>query len=62
METGTPALIRIERGVPDDAELAATLIALLTVLARGSGETDDDPSPGWTPVRGYRPPGAWTSA
>ncbi|MFE5673882.1 acyl-CoA carboxylase subunit epsilon [Streptomyces erythrochromogenes] len=53
------------RGAPDSTELAAVLLALLS-LAR---QPDDDAGPAaapppralWRPAHGWRPPGSWTA-
>jgi hypothetical protein len=38
-------IVRIERGNPDDLELAAVLIALAAVAAATAAATDDQPAP-----------------
>jgi hypothetical protein len=57
--------IRVVRGQPDDAELAALLVAL-SVLAARPPTHDEQPVPAranWDRDRQSRfcPPGAWTS-
>jgi hypothetical protein len=60
MGTGEEPFLIVLRGAPDDEEIAAATVALLA-LTRAAVEPESVDSPGWTPVRGYRSPGAWTS-
>ncbi|MFD9081003.1 acyl-CoA carboxylase epsilon subunit [Streptomyces erythrochromogenes] len=65
MDERTEPPLRIVRGAPDSTELAAVLLALLS-LAR---QADDDAGPAaapppralWRPAHGWRPPGSWTA-
>ncbi|MDX3538893.1 acyl-CoA carboxylase epsilon subunit [Streptomyces sp. MB09-01] len=56
--------VKIVRGAPDGTELAAVLLALAAV-ARQPGDGGAQAAPparaDWGPVRGWRPPGAWTA-
>lgn len=58
--------LTIERGAPDDTELAALLLVLLTATRdrdRDDAEEHASPRPraAWGPARGWRPPGTWTA-
>ncbi len=56
--------VRIVRGAPDGAELAAVLLALLTATERVDGAEEETAAPApaaWGPAPGWRPPGAWTA-
>src|SRR5690606_25115804 len=56
------AVLRVLHGAPEHDELAAAVLALLAVSGRARGvESCSRRAPGWTPHRGYCPPGAWTS-
>ena len=65
--TGQP-VIRVLRGNPDPAELAALVLVLMTLGNRSArmaapSTTDDSGRrrPGWLDVhRGYRAPGSWS--
>lgn len=57
-------LMRIGRGTPDGAELAALLLVLLAVEQREHPGADAAHGPraaAWGPARGWRPPGTWTA-
>lgn len=64
--------LRIDRGTPDDTELAALLLVLLSASrdrdrneAEAGCETQEHtasrPRAAWGPARGWRPPGTWTA-
>ncbi len=56
--------VRIVRGAPDGAELAAVLLALLTANGHTEGAEEETATPAraaWGPAHGWRPPGAWTT-
>ncbi|MFD9011703.1 acyl-CoA carboxylase epsilon subunit, partial [Streptomyces sp. NPDC059552] len=53
--------MRIVRGAPDGAELAAVLLALLTATGHMEGAEEETAPPAraaWGPAHGGRPPGA----
>jgi hypothetical protein len=55
-------LLTIVRGSPGEEEIAAVTIALIAAgRASPDGPAPSPPAPRWAAVRGYRPPGAWTS-
>ncbi|WP_406452470.1 acyl-CoA carboxylase subunit epsilon [Streptomyces sp. NBC_00876] len=53
--------LTIERGTPDDTELAAVLLVLLSATRGRDHEAPAPPPPRatWGPARGWRPPGTW---
>ncbi|MFB6859792.1 acyl-CoA carboxylase epsilon subunit [Streptomyces virginiae] len=61
----TPPPLKIVRGAPDSTELAAVLLALLTVAGQQDDAVGEDAAPPprahWRPAHGWRPPGSWTS-
>lgn len=60
--TGPP--LRIVRGAPDSTELAAVLLALLSLARQpdDAGRTvAPPPRAPWRPAHGWRPPGSWTA-
>ncbi|MGD6755233.1 acyl-CoA carboxylase subunit epsilon [Streptomyces sp. BH105] len=62
MSKGRTALLRIERGEADEAELAA-LTAVLLMIGRSRGAAEavawDVGSAGWETPRGFVAPGSW---
>ncbi|MER5950752.1 acyl-CoA carboxylase subunit epsilon [Streptomyces sp. NPDC001904] len=65
MDKGSTALLRVERGRADAAELAA-LTAVLLMTVRGCQEAEEPPgaqedscSPWWVPEAGFAAPGSW---
>ncbi|MFI5661883.1 acyl-CoA carboxylase subunit epsilon [Streptomyces sp. NPDC051684] len=62
MNKGRAALLRIERGEPDEVELAAlTAVLLMIGCARGATEVlpEGVGSSGWEAPRGFVAPGSW---
>ncbi|GGK26438.1 hypothetical protein GCM10011583_68010 [Streptomyces camponoticapitis] len=65
--TGTEHVVRVEKGNPDDEELAAVIAVVLACAATADGDQDEsDESPGaafnWRPTEresAYRGPRAW---
>ncbi|GAB3678056.1 hypothetical protein GCM10027589_48330 [Actinocorallia lasiicapitis] len=59
---GELPLLRVVRGAPDEVELAAVTVAIVTLLR----DRAEAPLPavrpvGWRRPAGFRPPGAWSS-
>jgi hypothetical protein len=64
-DSAAPALLRILRGNPDEAEVAALVTALSAVLRRTADPTQPAHRtrfPTWTHELGYCPPGSWRAA
>ena len=58
--TGAPDTIRVVAGQPDDAELAAVVVALLALAPDRSEPGVGTPRPAsWSEV-GYQSPSSWT--
>jgi hypothetical protein len=56
------ALFRVERGNPDDVELAALAAVLLALRATGQESGEELPAPGvrwWRQPDAYTAPGSW---
>jgi hypothetical protein len=61
---GERPLFTVVRGRPDDEELAAATVAILTLLQARADADDVGPRrrpPGWV-SDGYHPPGAWAAS
>ncbi|MDQ0955765.1 hypothetical protein QFZ24_009774 [Streptomyces phaeochromogenes] len=57
-----PTVLRVERGLAGEEELAALAAVLLALRACERAEPGRRASPGrngWTRPRGYVPPGSW---
>ncbi|OLZ64780.1 hypothetical protein AVW11_18140 [Streptomyces amritsarensis] len=61
----TEPQVRIVRGAPDSTELAAVLLALLSLARPPDGDAGRAAGPPpralWRPGRSWRPPGSWTA-